>query len=64
MKGIVFIVAAVVGLIVFGIPMLGCLMMLFMIVLGVGVDTAMTLGMILTVAIIVGTGIKTFFVDE
>ena len=39
-------------------------MRLLVIGLGVDVDAALTLGMILTVALVTGIGIKTLFIDE
>ncbi len=63
MKGIVFILAVVLSLIVFGVPILGCIMGLLCIILGVGVDAALILGMILTVALVVGISIKSIFID-
>jgi len=44
MKGIAFVVAVVVCLIIFGVPILGCIMGLLCIILGIGVDAAWRLG--------------------
>ena len=60
MKGIGFILAVVLGLLIFGVPILGCFMGLLVIILGVGVDVAMTLGMILTVVMFVGMRSRCF----
>ena len=64
MKGIAFVVAVVVGLAIFGLPILGCLMTFLVVFVGVGVDAALTLGMFLTVAMVVGIIIKTVFIDD
>jgi hypothetical protein len=64
MKGIVFIVGLVVCLAIFGLPILGCFMGLLVIFVGVGVDAALPVGMVLTVVMIVGIGIKSFFIDD
>jgi hypothetical protein len=53
MKGIVFIVAVVLSLLFFGVPVLACFMGILAIGLGIGVDAALILGMILTVALVV-----------
>ena len=60
MKGVVFIVAVVLSLVIFGLPVLACFMGLLAIGLGIGVDAALTLGMILTVALVVGIGSSQF----
>lgn len=64
MKGIGFILAVVLGLLIFGVPILACFMGLVVIILGVGVEAAMTVAMVLTVVMIVGMAIKAFFVDQ
>lgn len=64
MKGIVFIIGLVIMLAIFGFPVLRCIMGLLVIGLGVDVDTALTLGIFLTVASVAGIGIKSFFIDE
>ena len=64
MKGVVFIIALIVILAIFGVPVLGCFMGILVIGLGVGVEAAMPLAMILTVAMVAGIGIKSFFIDE
>ena len=53
MKGIVFIVAVVLSLLLFGVPVLACFMGILAIGLGIGVDAALILGIILTVALVV-----------
>jgi hypothetical protein len=53
MKGIAFILAMVVCLIVFGVPILACFMSILAIGLGIGVDAALTVGMVLTVVFVV-----------
>ena len=64
MKGIVFILGVVFCLILFGVKILCCFMLLLKIVFDIEVDTAMTLGMFLTVAMVVSIGIKSFFIDD
>ena len=64
MKGIVFIIAVVIILASFGLPVLGCFMGILVVGLGVGVEAAMPLAMILTVALVAGIGIKSFFIDD
>ena len=64
MKGIGFILAVVLGIAIFGVPILGCFLGLLAIVLGVAVDVAMPLAMVLTVVMIVGMAIKAFFLDQ
>jgi hypothetical protein len=64
MKPVWFVLVAVVGLVVFGPGVLACCMLLLVIGLGVAVETAGVLGMILTVAIIIGMGIKSWYVDD
>jgi hypothetical protein len=64
MKGIVFVVAVLLGIAIFGLPILGSLMAILVIILGIGVEAAMAVGMVLTVALIVGMAIKVFFVDD
>jgi hypothetical protein len=61
MKGIAFVLALVVCLIIFGVPILGCIMGLLCIILGIGVDAALAVGMFLTVvfvAVAVLSGMK------
>ena len=60
MKGIVFIIALVVVLAIFGVPVLCCFMGILVVGLGVGVEAAMPLAMILTVAMVAGIGISHF----
>ena len=64
MKGIFFIIGLVICLVVFGLPILWCLMCILCVTLGVAVDAALTLGIFLTVALVAGIGIKVFFVDD
>ena len=64
MKGLVFIVGLIIILAIFGLPLLGCFMGLLVIGLGVAVEAAMPLAMILTVALVAGIGIKSFFIDD
>jgi len=64
MKGVIFVIAVLVSLAVFGLPVLGCIIGLLVIGLGVGVEVALTLGMFLTVAMVVGITIKAVFIDD
>jgi hypothetical protein len=64
MKGIVFILGVVVGLVVFGVPLLECFLGILCITLGVAFEIALPLAMFFTVAMVVGIGIKSFFVDD
>ena len=64
MKSVVFIVAFLIILAIFGVPVLCCFMGILVVGLGVGVEAAMPLAMILTVAMVAGIGIKSFFIDD
>ena len=64
MKGILFILATVVCLAVFGLPILGCFLGILGVVLGISVEVTVPLAMFLTVAMVVGIGIKSFFIDD
>jgi hypothetical protein len=48
------IVTVLLGLAFFGLPILRCFMGILVMVLGVGVEAAMTIGLFLTVLLIVG----------
>ena len=61
MKGIVFIIALLIILAIFGLPVLCCFMGILVVGLGVGVEAAMPLAMILTVAWLPGSGSRHFF---
>ncbi len=64
MKGLLFVLTAVVVLAIFGLPVLGCFMVLLAIGLGVAVETSMTVGMFLTVAMVVGIAIQVWFFND
>ena len=64
MKGLLFVLTAVVLLAIFGLPILGCFMILLAIGLGVAVETSMTVGMFLTVALVVGIAIQVWFFND
>ena len=64
MKGVVYIIRLVIILAIFGLPLLRCFMGLLVVGLGVDADAALTLGIFLTVALVAGMGIKTFFIDK
>jgi hypothetical protein len=64
MKGIVFIIGLVIIVAIFGLPLLGCFIGLLVIGLGVAVEAALPLAMILTVALVAGIGIKSIFFDD
>ena len=64
MKGIAFILAMVVCFAIFGLPILGCFLGILGVVLGISVEVVVPLAMVLTVAMIVGIGIKSFFIDD
>ena len=64
MKGIGFILGLVLMLAIFGLPIMGCIAMLLAIGLGVAAEVAVPLAMFSAVAMIVGIGIKAFFIDE
>jgi len=64
MKGIAFILAMVVCFAVFGLPILGCFLGILGVVLGISVEVTVPLAMFLTVAMVVGIGIKSFFIDD
>ena len=53
MKGISFILAVVLGLAIFGLFILGCFMGLLVVFVGVSVEAALPVGMILTVVFVV-----------
>ena len=53
MKGIVFVIAVVVSLIVFGVPILACFMGLLAIGLGIGVEAALPVAMVMAVIFVV-----------
>lgn len=63
MKGCGFILAVVIVLLIFGLPLLGCFMGLLVIGFGMAADASLPCGMFLTVALVVGMGIKVFFFD-
>ena len=58
MRGIVFVVAVVLGLIIFGLPILANFMALLVIFLGVGVEAALSVGIVLTVGMVIWIAIK------
>jgi len=64
MKGILFILATVVCLAVFGLPILGCFLGILGVVLGISVEVTVPLAMFLTVAMVVGSASKSFFIDD
>jgi hypothetical protein len=64
MRWLVFILGLVLSLILFGVQILVCFMVILGIVFDIDVDTAMTLGVFLTVAMVVGIGIKVCFIDD
>ena len=64
MRGLGFIVAVLLGIAICGLPILGSFMLLLVIFLGIEAEAAMTIGMVLTVALIGGMAFKAFFVDE
>jgi hypothetical protein len=64
MKGIGFVVAVIVVLAVFGLPITGCIAGLLAIGLGVVADVAVPLAMFLAVVLVVGIGVKVWFIDE
>jgi hypothetical protein len=61
MKGLGFFLAVLICLGVFGLPILGCFLLLLAVGLGVAVEAAFPLAAGLTVALIVGIGVKKFF---
>jgi hypothetical protein len=63
MKGVLFIIGVVICLAIFGLPILGCFLLLLGVVLDVAVEVAFPLAIVLTVALIVGIGVKKFFID-
>jgi hypothetical protein len=64
MKGVLFIIGVVLCLLIFGPPIFGCFLLLLAVGLDVAVETAFPCAAFLTVAWIVGIGIKKFFLDD
>ena len=64
MKGIVFVIGLIIIVAIFGLPLMACFMALLVIFVGVAVEAALPLAMILTVALVAGIGIKVFFFDD
>jgi hypothetical protein len=64
MRGVGFILAMVVCLAIFGLPIFGCFLGILGLVLGISVEVVVPMAMILTVAMVVGIGIKSFFIDD
>lgn len=56
-----FVAAVLAALAIFGMKILGCFMAILVVFLGVGVETAMTVGMVLTVAMVAWIAAKSFF---
>jgi hypothetical protein len=64
MKEVWFVLVAIVILALFGPGIFGCLVALSVMVLGVAAETAIPLAMVLTVALVVGMGIKSWYIDD
>jgi len=64
MRGLVFVLGTVLALLIFGLPILACFMGLLVIGLGIAVEASFFCGAFLTVALVIGIGIKVFFVDD
>ena len=63
MRFLEFIAGLILCLVIFGIPILGCFALLLAIV-GVAVESAVPVGMFLTIVYLVGIGIKVFFINK
>jgi apolipoprotein N-acyltransferase len=64
MRWVGFILMVALGLTLFGLHILWCFMGLLVVGLGVDVEAAMTIGLVLTVALVAGIGFKSFFIDK
>ena len=53
MKGIAFILAVALSLIIFGLPILGCFLCILGVVLGISVEVVVPLAMVLTVVFVI-----------